>query len=154
MFCKNCGDEVKEGQMVCLNCGFGPTKNNNFCHHCGADSVEGQIVCIKCGFEIKPSSVHDIYINEVKYELMKPYYQIEFRKIEETNEIYNGKFNWSAFLFSWMWCFTKGLTKQAFTVVVISIVTMGIGLIVMSVYLGANGTKLYYRVCRGEDFWF
>ncbi|XMB85195.1 hypothetical protein RJG79_07140 [Mycoplasmatota bacterium WC44] len=154
MFCKNCGSDVKEGQKVCLDCGFEPLRGNNFCEHCGVDCIEGQVVCIKCGFELNNCIINKVYQNEVNYELVKPYYQIEFRKIEKTNEMYLGRFNWYAFFFSWIWCFTKGLTKQAFVVVVASILSWGIGLVVLSVYLGANGTKLYYRECRGEDFWF
>ena len=37
-----------------------------------------------------------------------PYYQKEFQKIHDSNESYKGKWNWWAFLFSYVWAINKG----------------------------------------------
>lgn len=48
-FCKNCGNELNEGQEVCLNCGVkvdnNATQNSNakgYCYNCGAEINPGQ----------------------------------------------------------------------------------------------------------------
>ena len=53
MFCKNCGKEVNEKAIACLNCGFEPDTENNFCQECGAETKDKQIICIKCGTPLK-----------------------------------------------------------------------------------------------------
>ncbi len=63
MFCKQCGNEVKDGQEVCLNCGFRVepqvtvTSNNQnaptdvvYCRHCGKPMKKDQAICLGCGF--------------------------------------------------------------------------------------------------------
>jgi hypothetical protein len=54
------------------------------------------------------------------------YYQEEFKKIYESNESYKGKWNWFSFLFSWIWCFTKGCWAYALVILVSVILTFGI----------------------------
>ena len=53
MFCKNCGEEVKENQVACLSCGFDSRKGNKHCPGCGAATSSEQIVCIKCHAPLK-----------------------------------------------------------------------------------------------------
>ncbi|MBK9983301.1 MAG: DUF2628 domain-containing protein [Saprospiraceae bacterium] len=36
------------------------------------------------------------------------YYQDQFTLIQNSNGSYKGKWNWWAFFFTWIWCFTKG----------------------------------------------
>lgn len=62
-FCKNCGNELKEGQEVCLNCGVkieGNTSQNGttkgYCYNCGAELNPGQEICLKCGVRVNNNS--------------------------------------------------------------------------------------------------
>lgn len=63
MFCKHCGNEIKDEQEVCLNCGFRiepqVTAASNqqsaptdvvFCRHCGKPMQKDQAICLGCGF--------------------------------------------------------------------------------------------------------
>ena len=82
------------------------------------------------------------------------YYRVEFEKIMNTNETYKGKFNWWAFFFSWIWCFTKGLWQLGLAVLVVSAVAnfylpfsvsgvIGLGLAIFS---GMRCTYFYYNL--------
>lgn len=79
------------------------------------------------------------------------YYQAEFTKIQNSNEVYKGKWNWYAFFFIWIWLFTKGAWGFALIVLVSILLTIdsdispivGIG---WSVFLGMRGTWIYYNV--------
>jgi len=49
MYCRNCGNEVKENSVVCLGCGLSPFSETKFCQECGVETNEKQVLCIKCG---------------------------------------------------------------------------------------------------------
>ena len=49
MFCRNCSNEIPEGGVVCLKCGFEPMSESKFCNNCGVETNEKQVVCVKCG---------------------------------------------------------------------------------------------------------
>lgn len=53
MFCKNCGKEVNEGAVVCLNCGVLVGMGNKFCQHCGFEPDPLAVICVKCGRGLK-----------------------------------------------------------------------------------------------------
>ena len=50
MFCRNCGNELMDGAIVCGRCGFAPGNGTSFCPHCGRPVMEGQAICPNCGF--------------------------------------------------------------------------------------------------------
>lgn len=81
------------------------------------------------------------------------YYRSEFERILNSKETYKGKWNWWAFFFSWVWCFTKGLWQYGLLVLVISFamkyflpyeVTSGFALVVAIIF-GSRGTWFYYN---------
>jgi hypothetical protein len=82
------------------------------------------------------------------------YYQKEFEKIISSNEIYKGKWNWWAFLFSWIWCFSKGLWLMALIIFlpVLLLYTFDasavgfIYAIIFWIFLGNRGTWFYYNL--------
>lgn len=53
MYCKNCGNEMKTGAAVCLECGMGKNGGSKYCGHCGSEMPENARVCIKCGYSAK-----------------------------------------------------------------------------------------------------
>lgn len=52
MFCRNCGNQLNEGALICTSCGFKPLQGNLYCQNCGAQTKPGQEICISCGFKI------------------------------------------------------------------------------------------------------
>jgi len=86
------------------------------------------------------------------------YYQDEFRKIIESGEKYKGKWNWFSFLFSWLWCFSKGCWAYGLIIIATIAVTYGSGYyfilaIGWSLIMGLRGTWLLYNVkVKGKQF--
>ncbi|MGL5651472.1 MAG: double zinc ribbon domain-containing protein [Paraclostridium sp.] len=61
MYCKNCGNELKENASICVDCGVSIGKGNKFCKFCGNEVNENSKFCISCGNELnKP------YIPKIK----------------------------------------------------------------------------------------
>lgn len=54
MFCRNCGNELMDGAIVCGRCGFAPGNGTSFCPHCGHPVMAGQAICLNCGFSLEP----------------------------------------------------------------------------------------------------
>ncbi len=88
------------------------------------------------------------------------YYQEEFTKIQDSNGSYKGKWNWWAFFFTWIWCFTKScwlfgiITMLAFSITFYQLqLTPGVHInfgfssnIIWCLLLGWRGTWIYYNV--------
>lgn len=49
MYCKNCGNQLNENAVVCLNCGAGKNTGGSFCSNCGSPIGENAAVCLNCG---------------------------------------------------------------------------------------------------------
>ena len=49
MFCKTCGKEMNENQVVCLNCGCAKGTGTNFCANCGKELMPNAFACMNCG---------------------------------------------------------------------------------------------------------
>src|SRR5688572_9297527 len=49
MYCRNCGNTVTEGAVVCLSCGAAPLKGNKHCQNCGKETDPLADVCLSCG---------------------------------------------------------------------------------------------------------
>lgn len=56
MFCKECGNEVKENAAVCLSCGCSTGNaqgsaegKRTFCKECGKEANSNAVVCLGCG---------------------------------------------------------------------------------------------------------
>ena len=50
MYCKNCGNAVEQGAVVCTNCGVPVGGGDRFCANCGSQVQPGQAACLTCGF--------------------------------------------------------------------------------------------------------
>jgi TM2 domain-containing membrane protein YozV len=57
MYCRNCGKEVLDQAVVCVNCGVNPKSGGNYCHNCGAETNPAAEVCIKCGVKLGGGSI-------------------------------------------------------------------------------------------------
>jgi RNA polymerase subunit RPABC4/transcription elongation factor Spt4 len=54
MYCKNCGEQLNEKQVVCLKCGVEKDKGSKFCQQCGTALPEKAEICLNCGAATKP----------------------------------------------------------------------------------------------------
>ncbi|TAL40629.1 MAG: NINE protein [Methylovulum sp.] len=53
MYCRNCGNEVSEKAVMCVNCGTPPKAGDKFCYNCKAESTPNATICMKCGVSLK-----------------------------------------------------------------------------------------------------
>ena len=79
------------------------------------------------------------------------YYQNEFKEIIESDKAYKGKWNWNAFLFSWIWLFSKGAWMLALTILISIIILISkpyflIIVLLWAIQCGRRGTWVYYHV--------
>lgn len=56
MYCKNCGNEMPEGAVVCVKCGTAAGKGNKYCPFCKGETQPGAEICVHCGRPIKQMS--------------------------------------------------------------------------------------------------
>jgi hypothetical protein len=143
-----------------------------FCPNCGASNQEAAVNCAYCGASVsKPSTTLNVQATPATPPVqqtsasntqalpdlssLKPYYQVEFRKIFDSKESYIGKWNWAAFFFGVIWAMTKGLWRSALVWIVIAIVSAGWIGWVAAFYFGFRGNYLYYKTTiSGEQPWF
>lgn len=53
MFCKNCGNEINDNAVACMNCGFAKGTGEKYCANCGREINPGAAICIGCGAAVK-----------------------------------------------------------------------------------------------------
>ena len=49
MYCRTCGAEMNENQVICLGCGCSAGAGNAHCANCGAQLAPNAAVCMNCG---------------------------------------------------------------------------------------------------------
>jgi len=86
------------------------------------------------------------------FSYLPPYYQEEFAKIEDSNGAYKGKWNWAAFLFTWIWGFTKGMWAISLIALFLSLLfnrmhSDALNLALMLI-MGVRGNYFYYQLVR------
>lgn len=52
MYCKACGNEINEIQVVCLNCGCAKGTGTKHCANCGKELAENAFACLNCGVSV------------------------------------------------------------------------------------------------------
>lgn len=53
MFCRNCGEQMNDNQVICLKCGVKVGNGNNYCANCGKEVAANAEYCMNCGVAIK-----------------------------------------------------------------------------------------------------
>ncbi len=94
MFCKNCGNELNENAVACMNCGFAKGSGDKFCANCGKELNPGAAICTACGaaaaasaaaggeqksklvavllaFFLGSIGIHDFYLGYTKFGIFK-----------------------------------------------------------------------------------
>ena len=112
-----------------------------------------------------------IFLNKIEVENEKQplvltgldtYYRNEFTDIYDSNEVYKGKWNWWAFLFSFIWLFYKGAWGYGIAYITIFIamdkfldpmstnaifpLANGILTLIMLLLVGYRGNWIFYNV--------
>lgn len=149
VYCRYCGNEINDGVKVCVNCGFDPLEHENFCQNCGSETKEKQKLCVNCGFELKKKNPA-LYCEDgepplTDFSNFDPYWQEEFTKIQESEEVYIGKWNWAAFFFGPIWALIKGCWMPALICIIGSIFTYGIIGVAYWFIFGIRGNYMYYN---------
>ena len=133
-------------ERLCPSCGASIDLNATECKYCGE-----AIVAKPQQYQVLRGEAGNNYAqnNYATNKYMKLYYQEEFQKIS-ANETYKGKWNWAAFLFSWIWAFTKGLWGLALVslgvnILLVSMDVSWIGLVI-SIFWGIKGNYCYYNL--------
>jgi len=140
-------------EKKCPACGASIDVNATECNYCGApvgaQSQQNQQQQYQENQQQYNQS-HGYTSSEFSY--LKPYYQIEFEKIQASNEAYKGRFNWCAFFFSWIWGFTKGLWGPSLiTLVLFSVLSrtdFGIFNLAIWIIWGLRGNYFYYYLIK------
>lgn len=67
MYCRNCGAEMNENQMVCLKCGVMSGTGKSFCPNCGNAVAPEAVVCVNCGVSLEDAN-HEASASNVNSE--------------------------------------------------------------------------------------
>ena len=60
MFCKNCGEPLNPGQVVCIKCGVKVGQGAAFCPSCAKPLGPNADFCTGCGVAVRKSSEGDL----------------------------------------------------------------------------------------------
>ena len=140
--------------MLCKNCGNQCDSKDKYCPKCNKplDIDDSKIVILD-----KKDDGYGEYFRDDKtsqniydeFDELKPYYQIQFTKIKDSNEVYKGKFNVFPFLFSWIWMLTKKMYVGAVVyIIVVGLLNnyvSGIFSLIFGILMGLRGNYMYYK---------
>lgn len=56
MYCKNCGSQMDDKAVVCVQCGAEKNAGNRYCANCGGETGEYAAVCVHCGVPLKKAA--------------------------------------------------------------------------------------------------
>ena len=143
------------------------------CPDCGNETSDQAVACKKCGYPIskfssipkekdKPQSENPRTVENTKtFTEEDYYYQQEFEEIQKSKEVYKGRWNWYAFLFTWIWCFYKGCNSIGIAILLALYLITNSGLrifgfhgiellpfwlLLTSIIMGINGTWYLYNL--------
>ena len=141
--------------ISCSACGNNISSYSDYCPHCNQKPVQTDVAKSTSNIVLNQNQISQttssMNTEEINLHGLDSYYQTEFTKIIESGEGYKGKWNWYAFLFGWIWCFTKGAWIYALIILVPlffiypSVFATLYGL-AWCILLGMRGTWLYYNI--------
>jgi hypothetical protein len=134
-----------------------PLLEKKFCQNCGAQTQANQELYTKCGVRLKTQMSTTLTGDVVNtdFQFLKPYYQEEFKKIIESNEQCKGKWNWAAFWLCWLWALSKGLWLSLIIGIILSVITVGVGMLIFAILWGIRGNYIYFcKVAKNKNIPF
>lgn len=63
----------------------------------------------------------------------------------EKRKLSKSGWNWYAFFFNIIWYFKNGIVDKAIIMLVLTLFSLGIGIVPVAIYSGVNGNKDRYR---------
>lgn len=57
MYCRNCGNEIVPGAVICVGCGLTVGRGNKFCQNCKAETDPAAEICRTCGHRLTGAGV-------------------------------------------------------------------------------------------------
>lgn len=157
-YCQECGAQTSYKQEICTRCGCrlqaapAPVYNQGGYNQGGYNQGgynqnaynQGGYNQGAYGGGYNQNAYGGANLN-LNFGMLDPYWQAEFQKIYESGETYKGKWNWCAFLFGWIWAFTKGCWLSGLIALLIGSFTLGIGGVVYWFIFGIRGNYIYYN---------
>lgn len=136
MFCRNCGNQLDDKAIACIKCGAEPRKGVAYCSNCGKPTDPKAIVCVSCGAGLK---LADQGCNKIAAGLLA---------------IFLGCLGIHKFI--------MGYTKEGVIMLLVSLLTCGIGASVMWVigliegiiYLTKSDEEFIKTYVEGKKDWF
>ena len=52
MYCRNCGEEILEKELICKKCDTKRGEGVNYCHNCGRRTSDRMDYCHNCGAKL------------------------------------------------------------------------------------------------------
>ncbi len=171
-YCQRCGEETDAKMKVCNECGVilktstesGTIRKNDGEYFFSKNKrvrlffKSKYYTCITKKLYMNneqqsstPPPITKTVTEQPDLSMLDKYYQAEFKKIIESGEKYKGKWNWYSFLFSWIWCFSKGCWGYGILTLVATIFSFGapiypIVVVLIALIMGFRGTWIYYNV--------
>lgn len=136
-------------EKKCPSCGAAIDFNATECKYCG-EAIAGATPQYQ-QINSQPIMANMQQTNTTSnFAYLKPYYQEQFKRMEESNGAYKGKWNWAAFFFSWIWGFTKGLWGASLATLAIHIILASTGIrwasLIIAILWGIRGNHFYYNL--------
>ena len=134
-------------EKKCPSCGATIDFNATECKYCGATIVVDSP-------QYQQTVSQQAAPQQTGFAYLKPYYQEQFQKIEESNGSYKGKWNWCAFFFSWIWGLTKGLWGLSIATLVLSGILASLRIsyvsLAIAIFWGIMGNYFYYNLQKNN----
>jgi len=141
--------------MECKSCGAQIAESGATCPYCNAAIAKAPVIYVAPVHSAHPSSPSgSSTIAEPDVTGLSRYYQDEFRKIHQSGEKYKGKWNWTAFFFSWIWGLTKGIWLPSLVYLFIFCITRGVFSIVWLFLFPKRANWIYYNLrIKNKRLW-
>lgn len=139
MFCRNCGTQLDDRAVACLKCGANPRAGVSYCWHCGKSTAPAAVVCVSCG----------VALSAVRINL-----RAENKIAAGVCGILLGSLGIHKFIL--------GMTGAGLTMLLVTVLTCGIGGMVMHVigliegiiYLTKSDDEFVRTYVDGKKAWF
>lgn len=139
MFCRNCGTQLDDRAGACLKCGANPRAGVSYCWHCGKSTAPAAVVCVSCG----------VALSAVRINL-----RAENKIAAGVCGILLGSLGIHKFIL--------GMTGAGLTMLLVTVLTCGIGGMVMHVigliegiiYLTKSDDEFVRTYVDGKKAWF
>ncbi len=135
MFCKNCGNQISDGAVVCVACGVEVGKGNKHCPNCGAQPDPLASVCVNCGVSLK--KVNNAKLNKEEVNSLGDAIKVCFQKYA----VFSGRANRSEY---WYFALFNLLLSLLFPLAAIALLLPSLAVCVRRLHdIGKSGWSIF-----------